>query len=144
MILLDANILLYAYDQSSPDHRVAVAWFENAMSSKETVAIPWPSVVAFLRIATHDRVFDQPLTTDEAVQHVESWMRRSNVVVPHPGEDHWTLLKQRVVDDQARGALVPDAHLAALSMELGAVLATTDRDFFRFEGVSLLNPLDAS
>lgn len=141
MIVIDANLLLYAYDESSSFNAAAVEWLERVLSGHETIAIPWPSILAFMRISTNERVFVHPLSITEAVACVDAWLERSNVTVPSPGDQHWDLLKERLVKDQAGGLLVPDAHLAVLAMELGATLATSDRDFARFQGLTYLNPL---
>ena len=141
MILLDANVLLYAYDASSPQHERARSWLERTLSDPQPVLFPWATVLAFLRIATNPRAFQYPLRTDEAIAIVSSWLARPNVSVVQPTDRHWTLLAAALHDAQVRGPLVTDAHLAALAVEHGATLATTDRDFARFKDLSTLDPL---
>ena len=141
MTLVDANVLLYAYDSSSPRHRAARTWWEERLSGSEPVGLAWATLVAFVRIGTHVRVFDRPMTTDEACGIVESWLERPNVSVVEPGARQWELFRRLVVDSQACGNLVTDAHLASLAIEHGLVLMSTDRDFARFSGLAWRDPL---
>ncbi len=141
MILVDANLLIYAYDESSKYHLLARRWLETLFSAPAPVLLPWSVLLAFLRITTHRRVFDQPFSLEEARAIVSQWLALPAVVVPVPGKRHWEILDELLRDGQARGALVTDAHLAALAVEHGAQLATTDRDFARFRALRTLNPL---
>ena len=143
MILLDANLLLYAYNASFPQHERARQWLEEVLSGTQPVGLPWATVLAFLRIATHPRAFESPLSPDEALASVASWLERPVVAVVQPTERHWVLLSRLVADSRARGPAVMDAHLAALALEHGAVLCTTDRDFRRFPGLRVHDPLAA-
>lgn len=141
MTLVDANLLLYAYDATSRFHRVARPWLEQQLSGSAPIGLPWAVLLAFLRISTNPRAVTRPLSVEEAAEIVSSWLRVACVVVPQPGPGHWEILLRLLSVSQARGPLVPDAHLAALALEHGALLATTDRDFTRFEGLRLLDPL---
>lgn len=141
MILVDANVLLYAYDPLSPHHSSAKNWLEARFSDSEPLGLPWVSVLAFLRIGTNSRIMEQPSAIGEAIRIVSSWLKRPNVVLLVPGETHWETLKHLLVQGQAAGAIITDAHLAALTVEHGATLATADRGFARFPGLKLLNPL---
>lgn len=141
MIILDANILLYAYHTGVPQHDAARRWIEEVFSGNEDIRIPWSTILGFLRIGTNPRVFERPLGIDEARAHVDGWLELPNVGVIEPGARYWDLLRTILVDAQVAGPLVSDAALAALAIEHGAILATTDRDFSRFDGVKLLNPL---
>lgn len=141
MIVVDANLLLYAVDSSSPQNSAARRWLETVLAAPAPVGLPWASLLAFLRIATHRRVFLAPLTVAEARAHVDAWLALRNVRVPVPGPRHWSILAELLVDGQAKGPLVSDAHLAALTIEHGGILATTDRDFARFPGLRFENPL---
>lgn len=105
------------------------------------MAFAWITILAFLRIGTDPRALQAPFTTAEALATVSKWLDRSNVVVLGPTERHWGILRDLAVNGQARGALLSDAHLAALAIEHGAVLATTDRDFARFPGLRVVDPL---
>ena len=142
MILVDANLLLYAYDSASPEHAKARSWLEDTLSKPEPVLFPWQSIHAFLRIATNPRAWKSPLTTEEALAIIDEWLLLPNVVTPSPGERHWDILRELVADSQCRGPLVPDAVLAALALEHGADLCTNDRDFSRFPKLRVVNPLD--
>jgi hypothetical protein len=141
MILVDANVLLYAYDAASQRHEAAKAWWEERLSGPDPVRLAWSTIVAFLRIGTHHRVFERPLAMDEACDHVVSWLARPMLGVLEPGPRHWDILRRLLVSAQAAGNLVTDAHLAALAIEHGAELRSTDVDFARFEGLSWEDPL---
>lgn len=141
MIVLDANILLYAYDSSSSHHVKARAWVEQAFSDSAPVGLPWQTISAFLRIMTNLRLPGERFTLQEAVEIVDRWLEQPNVRLLAEGEDHWQLFRQLMVEGQASGGLVSDAHLAALTLEYGGVLQTTDRDFARFPSLRWSNPL---
>jgi toxin-antitoxin system PIN domain toxin len=141
MILVDANLLLYAYDASSKFHARARPWLEELLSGADPVGLAWVTLLAFLRIGTNPRALTRPLPLGEAVQIVSSWLAQPGVVRLEPGDRHWEILSRLLEPAQARGPLVMDAHLAALAIEHGAVLATSDRDFSRFDGLRTVNPL---
>ncbi|HET7441124.1 MAG TPA: type II toxin-antitoxin system VapC family toxin [Terriglobales bacterium] len=141
MIVLDANILLYAYDRNSSQHSKARAWVEDAFSGAEIIGLPWQTLLAFLRITTNLRLPGERLTAPEALMIVEKWLAQGNVRLLAPSDDHWGIFRKLVLEGQAAGPLISDAHLAALAMEHGGVLHTTDRDFARFPGLRWVNPL---
>lgn len=141
MILLDANILLYAYDEEATQHARARAWLEEALTGPRPVNLAWVAILAFLRISTDRKALFQPLNMHEAATAVDGWLARSQVGILNPGDRHWEILRALLRDGQASSRLVTDAHLAALAVEHGATLCTTDRDFARFPGVRTLNPL---
>ena len=142
MILVDANLLLYAYNASAPEHESARAWLEDALSGAEPVAFSWPVLLAFIRIATNSRAFPHPLSRLEATAAVSSWLDQPQAVVLSPGERHWELLQQLLSEGKVVGPLVSDAHLAALTIEHGGTLVTTDRDFTRFPKLKFKNPIE--
>ena len=142
MILLDANVLLYACNAASEHHEHCRRWLESALNGPEQVGLPWQTVLAFVRIATHPRVFQRPMLAAEAIAIVDDWLACPQVMTVGPADGHWTLLKRQLVEGQAIGPLVTDAALAALALEQGATLCTTDRDFARFRGLKLLDPLE--
>src|SRR5215472_15461388 len=141
MTLIDANILLYAYDSWSPRHQQARVWLENTVSGPEPAALAWTVILAFLRISTDPRILRKPLSVSQAGALVSEWVSKPSVTVLSPGVRHWQILERVLIDGRASGKLVMDAHLAALALEHGAVIATADRGFARFPGLKLLNPL---
>jgi toxin-antitoxin system PIN domain toxin len=141
VILVDANLLLYAYDASSDHHAAARRWWEACLSRPAPVRLAWSTVVAFVRIGTHLRVFSQPLTLTEACEAVDGWLSRPMVSLLEPGPLHWEILRDLLTGTGAAGNLVTDAHLAALAIEHGAVLMSTDRDFARFPKLGWEDPL---
>ena len=143
MIVVDANLLLYAHDAGSAHHLPARRWLEKILSGHEPVGLAWTAVLAFLRVGTNSRLRRDAPGVDEAIAIVGGWLERPIVTLLNPGERHWEILRKLLTTGQARGPLVTDAHLAALAIEHGAALATTDRDFARFPGLTFFNPLDA-
>jgi len=141
MILVDANLLLYAYDPAAAEHQASRAWLETTLSGSALVRFSWPTLWAFLRITTNPRIFERPLKIGEAADHVSSWLAQPSAGILEPGEHHWDILRQLAQDGQASGPLVRDAALAAIAIEHGATLCTTDRDFARFPGLTWMNPL---
>jgi toxin-antitoxin system PIN domain toxin len=140
MKLLDANILLYAYDKSSPHHDACRTWLESVFNNAETIALPWQTILAFVRISTNPRAVKTPLPSAQACDIVGTWLQRPNVVVVNAADRFWNILRQQILDAQVSGPLVTDAALAALAVEQGATLCSTDRDFRRFQGLKLIDP----
>ena len=141
MKLLDANILLYAYDTSSSHHEICRAWLESAFNADEMIALPWQTILAFVRISTNPRAVKHPLSSANACAIVGTWLERPNVVVINAADRFWNILRQQILDAQVSGPLVTDAALAALAIEQGATLCSTDRDFRRFQGLKLVDPI---
>lgn len=141
MILVDANLLLYAYDAASAHHEAARRWWEERLSQPHLVRLAWVTILAFVRIGTHPRVFEHPMSIAEAGSHVESWLERPMVDLLEPGARHWPILSRLLARARASGNLVTDAHLAALAIEHGATLYSSDRDFARFDELSWEDPL---
>lgn len=142
MRMLDANILLYAYDRSSAHHEPCRRWLESAFNDDEQVALPWQTLLAFVRLSTNPRVVPNPIPGTAACEVVSSWLAHPNVTVANPAEEFWERFCAQVTEAQVRGPLVTDAALAALALEQGAVLCTTDKDFRRFRGLRVENPLE--
>ena len=140
MILVDANLLVYAQSRSFPQHEPARAWLDGRLNGPAPIGLPWPSLLAFVRIISNPRVVDRPRSLPEAWSQVEAWLDCSPAWIPLPTEHHRETLGEllRVVP---RGNLVPDAHLAALAVEHGLTLCSTDGDFARFPGLRWENPL---
>jgi len=141
LILIDANLLLYAYNASSERHALARPWLEKTLAGVEQVRMAWVTLLAFIRISTNSRAFPQPFTADEATAIVSEWFKQPTVMMLDPSERHWEILEDLLTTTQALGPLVMDAHLAALAIEHGATLYSTDLDFRRFTGLKLKNPL---
>lgn len=140
-MLVDANLLLFAVHRGSPMHAVARAWLTELLNGSRRVGLPWQSLAAFLRIATHPRGFERPLDPPVAWQRVSEWLAAEPVWVPQPGARHAEILGQLVVRHHVRGNLVPDAQLAALALEHGLTLMSADTDFARFTEIRWENPL---
>jgi toxin-antitoxin system PIN domain toxin len=141
VILVDANLLLYAVNQDLPQHRAARHWLETTFSGRETVGLPWVVLLAFLRLSTNARVFEQPLTVAAATGYVEEWLALPPVHALAPGDAHWSILRNLLADAGTGGNLTTDAHIAALALERGCTVCSTDHDFKRFPGVRHVNPL---
>ena len=142
MILIDANLLLYATNIRAPEHTAANAWLKGIFAGTETIALSWVVLWAFLRVSTNRKIWTQPKTPAEAFAIVREWLAQPGVVVVQPGARHAELLEELLITSRTVGPLVTDAALAALAIENGATLASTDRDFRRFKGLRWVNPLD--
>jgi toxin-antitoxin system PIN domain toxin len=140
-VLLDANLLLYATDRSSPEHPLAAQWLSATLNGDRRVALPWQSIGAFLRISTHPRVTRNPLTGRQAWEMVENWLAASPVWIPPTGIHTARALRALFDQTSITGNLVPDAMLAALAIEHGLVIYSADSDFARFTDVKWINPL---
>lgn len=140
MILVDANLLIYAWNTDAPEHEAARDWLEGRLNGVEGVGLPWASLLAFARIVSNPRIFDHPATPDEAWDAVEAWLGLRSTFVPEPTERHPGILAT-LIPAVDRPNLLPDAHLAALAIEYGLALQTTDRDFARFPSLRWENPI---
>lgn len=141
MNLVDANLLLYAVIQEYPQHPAARAWLEDQLNGSARVGLPWVSLMAFLRISTNRRVFERPLDPVRAWGFVDAWLALPTVWVPNPTERHPEVLGQLMREARPTAGLLTDAHLAAIAIEHGLTLCSTDRDFARFDGLRWSNPL---
>jgi len=141
LILVDANLLIYARLSSFPQNARARAWLDAKLNGSAPVGLPWPSLLGFVRITTNPRILDRPLAIAQAWQQVTEWLACPPVWVPHPGDGHAGILGGLLANTRASGNLVPDAHLAALALEHGLRMCSTDGDFARFKGLVWDNPL---
>jgi hypothetical protein len=141
VILVDANLLIYAAT-GCPEGEPARAWLDARLNGDARVGLPWPSLLAFLRVVTNSRIYSAPSSLSDAWAQVESWLGCTNVWIPGPTERHAPILGRMLEAAGGGGNLVPDADLAALAIEHGLVLCSTDRDFARFPGLRWENPLD--
>ncbi len=144
MKLLDANILLYAYDADSAHHLVCRDWLTRILNEPEPVGLPWQTLLAFIRIATNPRAVKTPLSIVRACAIVDAWLQRPQIVVVEAGERFWRLLREQLTQAKVTGPLVTDSSLAAFAIEQGATLCSTDRDFLRFPRLNLLDPTQST
>jgi uncharacterized protein len=145
MYLVDANILVYSTDEDSEHHVAARDWLdERTAGAPRSVGLPWPSLLAFFRLVTNPRMYSPPATAADAWQRIEDWLSRPAAWIPVPGSRHHQVLGGIVRECRPAGNLVPDAHLAALALEHGLTVVSTDTDFARFPGVAWLNPVSAA
>ena len=142
MILVDANLLIYAVNLNAPHHERARRWLQDALSGTTAVGLPWTSLLAFVRITTRPGILANPMAVDEAIRFVDTWLGQPFVEPVLPGEGHWAILRRLLRDSGTAGNLTSDAHLAALAIERGATICSADYDFRRFPGVEHVNPLD--
>ena len=141
MILVDANVLLYAANQDAPEHEPARAWLDGRLNGTTRVGFPWPSLLAFVRIATNPAIVRRPVAPGDAWRQVREWLGCETAWIPVPGSGHAELLETYLKARFMTSRLVPDAHLAALAVEHGLTLCSTDGDFARFPGLTWINPL---
>jgi uncharacterized protein len=141
VILVDANVLIYAVDSDSRHHRAARRWLEQTLSGTTPVGLAWIVVLAFLRLTTRAGILRKPLPPERAMAFVDEWLAQPYVRPVAPGEGHWTILRKLLRDTGSAGNLTSDAHLAALALELGASVCSTDADFGRFPGLERVSPL---
>ncbi len=141
MILLDANLLIYAVNADAPLNRKAKPWLASALSGQETVGFPWSVLLAFLRLTTRPGLFERPLPIDTAFDLVASWLDQPSATIVHPGPRHLQLVRELLRPLGTGGNLTSDAHLAALAIEHRAELCSSDTDFARFNGLKWRNPL---
>lgn len=136
VVIVDANVLLYAVDSSSRHHEGAIAWLEQALAGAEAVGLSWVALLAFVRIGTSRSILERPMTPADALDQVEAWISAPAAVVVDPTPRHASLLRGLLGDTGTAGNLTSDAHLAALAIENGATVVSYDRDFARFPGIS--------
>ena len=141
MILVDVNLLLYATNVSASQHRATREWLDRQLVETPRVGLPWATLLGFLRLATNARVITRPLTMAAAWQQVSQWLACEPAWIPLPTERHADVLGKLLAEPSGYGNLVPDAHLAALAIEHGLTLCSTDGDFGRFPELKWLNPL---
>ena len=143
MILVDANLLVYAHVRSFQQHEQARRWLDSELNGNSRVGLPWHSLLAFLRIVTNPRIFQKPQTMTDAWQQVEAWLDCDPAWIPEPTERHRSVLGSLVSGSGMQANLVPDADLASLAIEHGLILCSTDGDFGRFQNLRWQNPLQA-
>ena len=141
MILVDANLLIYAVNKNSPQHKSARKWLEASFSGNEAVGLPWIVVLAFLRVTTRPGILEHPLSGDQAMAYIDEWLALPLVSLIAPGENNWPVFCNFLRATGTFGNLTSDAHIAAMAIENGATVYSADYDFRRFPGVRHINPL---
>lgn len=140
-LIVDANLVIWAHHSRFDQHESAGHWWSGTLASAPQIGIPWPTILAFLRISTHSRALERPLHIDQAWNVVSEWLERPNVWTPAPTERHPSILGPLLLEAKAGGNHTTDAHLAALAIEWGLELQTADRGFSRFPGLRWQDPL---
>ena len=141
MKLVDVNVLIYAVNADASHHERSKRWLELALSGTEPVGITWTVLLGFLRITTRPGILERPLSADEALRYVDSWLQQPVVELVVPGPNHWAILRTLLTASGTAGNLTSDAHLAAHAIEGGWTLVSTDSDFRRFSGLTVFNPV---
>ena len=141
MILVDVNLLVYAHVAGMSQHAAARSWLDERLSGRARVGLPWPSLLAFIRLVSNPRLFPQPESVADAWHQVEQWLGTAPVWIPLPTERHTEIIAQIFRETKGGTKMVSDAHLVALAIEHGLTLCSTDSDFARFPGLRWENPL---
>lgn len=141
MILVDANLLVYAFTPSMPQHEAARSWLDAQLNDTPRVGLPWPSLLAFVRLASNPRIFERAVPVTRAWRQVEEWLALDSAWIPAPTARHQSILASVLQEIGQKAELVPDAHLAALAIEHGLTLCSSDGDFGRFRELKWFNPL---
>jgi len=142
MIVLDANLLIYAYDRQASQHVAAKSWLESTFTREPSIGLPLQSIAAFLRLMTERKFHKEPFFVEDAIDVVDSWLARSNIHLLLPGNDHWPTLAKLLTRYRIQGRLISDAQIVAIVLANGGRLASADRDFRRFSEIACNNPLD--
>jgi uncharacterized protein len=141
MKLVDLNLLIYAVNRDAPHHHAARRWWESCLRSGESIALAWTVILGFIRITTNERIMPRPLPPEQALDVVDDWLSQPGVMVVSPTEKHWGIFQRIILPLGTAANLTTDAHLAALAIEYGATLCSTDIDFARFQTLQWINPL---
>jgi uncharacterized protein len=136
VVIVDANVLLYAVDRTSAHHEPARSWLDGSLAGGQAVGLAWIALLAFIRIGTNASILPSPMTVQEATDQVEAWVAAPAAVVAHPTARHAAVLRGLLRETGTAGNLTTDAHLAALAVEHGADIVSFDRDFARFPGIT--------
>lgn len=144
MILVDVNVLIYAFRADTTEHTKYRRWLEDRLAGAEPFGVSDLVLSGVVRVLTHPRVFNPPTPADRALAFAAAIRSQPNAVPVHPGPRHWEIFAALCTDSAAKGDLVADAYLAALAIENGCEWITTDRDFARFRGLRWRHPLEVS
>lgn len=135
MVIVDANVLLYAVDSAAAHHQRSRSWLDASLSGTEAVGLAWIALLAFVRISTNPSIFPRPMAIDHSIAQLKTWLGAPAAVVAQPTSRHVGVLGALMLDAGSAGNLTTDAHLAALAVEHGAEIVSYDRDFARFTGI---------
>jgi len=142
LIAVDTNILVYAHREDSPFHEAALARVTELAEGSSNWAIPWPCLHEFLAIVTHSRIYVPPTPLERATEQVDAWLGSPTVALLTESATHWATLRAMLSEGRISGPRVHDARVAALCRQHGVrQLWSADRDFSRFAGFSVVNPL---
>lgn len=142
MILVDANLLIYAVNRDSPFHATAKHWWQETLSGNQEVGLAWIVILAFIRISTRPAIFSKPLTAENAIAYVDEWLAQPYVNLVNGSDNQWQIFRNLQLQVGTAGNLTSDTMLASLALELGASIYSADYDFKRFSGVTHINPLE--
>lgn len=143
LIVPDANLLIYAVNKDATAHAQSRHWLQKTLSGDTPVGLTWLVLIAFIRITTHPRVLERPLSHEQALNYVSGWLEQPFVKPLQPGERHWLILSRLLRLHTTGGNLTNDAHLAAITIEHGGTLVSADHDFQRFARLEFHNPLQS-
>jgi toxin-antitoxin system PIN domain toxin len=135
VVIVDANVLLYAVDSTSAHHEPSRSWLDGSLAGSEAVGLAWVALLAFIRIGTNRSAQETPMTAGAAMDQVETWLGAPSTVIVEPTSRHPAILRGLLAGAGTAGNLTTDAHLAALAVEYDAAIVSYDRDFGRFPGV---------
>ncbi len=139
---LDVNVLLYASNADCAEHQAATAFLQRVATGRDLCGLAWPTVMGYLRIATHPSIFPRPLPHAQAMANIDALLALPHVRTLSENERFWPIYRDIAGSLPLRGNLVPDAHLAALLHAHGIkTLYSRDRDFRKFDGIELRDPL---
>jgi uncharacterized protein len=141
LIVVDTNLLIYVVQQESPFHARAQTWWNGLLNGDELVGLPWTTIMGFVRVSTNSRLFPAALPVRRALDVVDEWLDNRLVSIVEPGERHWSIMRDLLIEAGRGANLTTDAHLATLCIERGGTLHTADGDFSRFRGLRWSNPL---
>ena len=142
MKIVDINLLIYAINKDTPHHAKAKKWLEDSLSSDEPFGFAWIVILGFLRIVTNGRIMPKPLMPEVAINLANDWLRQPPSLTVVPSQQHWPIFKEILAPLGTAANLTSDAHLAALAIEHGARLYSTDNDFSRFQSLRWTNPIE--
>ena len=141
MIVPDINLLIYAHNKADPQHTAAKDWWESSINNSEPIGIPWIVMSGFIRLMTHPRILEKPMSTTGATACVRSWLEQNSVIILEPGKNFSAIFFNFLEELGTGGNLTTDAHIAALAVEKQAAVHSSDSDFARFAGLSWKNPI---